>query len=98
MSKHNGKGCAGAQIHVFNRASFRPFVTGLHVIAALQEQKGFAFLPSSWEANQPHFDLLAGDPAIRRALIERVPVSEIAAAWATTPIDWKRERRAWLLY
>jgi uncharacterized protein YbbC (DUF1343 family) len=49
-SKHAGQTCCGVQVHVTDRAAFRPTVTGLHVIAACRAQAPgkFEFLKSSW--------------------------------------------------
>jgi uncharacterized protein YbbC (DUF1343 family) len=99
-SKHIGQLCCGVQLHVTERAAFRPIVTGLHVIAACREQAPdrFTFLSSSWEGRQPHFDLLTGGPAIRAGLVAGVPVEELTTGWAAIAAEFERERRPYLLY
>ncbi len=100
MSKHSGMRCAGIETHVTNRITFKPFATGLHILAALiaQHPTEFKFLPTSWEASPPHFDLLAGDSRIRPALLAGVPVREMLTWWAASEREWKAERKKYLLY
>ena len=99
-SKHAGKICCGAQVHVTDRAAFRPTVTGLHVIAACRTQAPakFEFLKSSWEGRPPHFDLLTGVVAVREGLAAGKPVDEIVAPWAAVEAQFEEKRRPYLLY
>jgi uncharacterized protein YbbC (DUF1343 family) len=100
MSKHTGVRCAGVETHVTNRITFKPFATGLHILTALiaQHPEQFKFLPTSWEASPPHFDLLVGDSRIRPALLAGTPVREMLTWWADSERDWRTERKAYLRY
>lgn len=99
-SKHMGVTCHGVQVHVTSRDMFRPVETGLHVVAAFLADgpDRCAFLPSSWEGHPPHFDLLTGDAAIREGLAAGVPVAELAAGWAESQREFRRECAPYLLY
>jgi len=99
-SKHLGARCAGVQTHAMDRALFKPFATGLHVVDALMRAhpKEFAFLSASWEGRNPHFDLLSGDARIREGLIARAPMAEIIALQAADEADWKKRKKRWHLY
>lgn len=99
-SKHAGELCRGVQVHVLDRRLFRPVATGLHLLVACRRQAAdrFAFLPSSWEGQPPHFDLLIGDPQIRPAILAGVPVAELIAAWDGVAAAWAERRQSHLLY
>ena len=99
-SKHAGQFCAGVQIHVTDRNALRPVTLGLQLVAACRAQAGagVAFLPSSWEGRLPHFDLLAGGPALRTGLAAGTPVCELTAAWPAVAARFREERAPHLLY
>jgi uncharacterized protein YbbC (DUF1343 family) len=110
-SKHTGQRCLGVQIHVTDREAMRPVTLGLHLVAACQAaarqaaasdpapaSTKVAFLPSSWEGPLPHFDLLAGGPALRIGLTAGTPVAELTAAWPSVAARFREERAPFLLY
>ncbi len=99
-SKHAGAMCQGVQIHVTDRDALRPVEAGLHVVAACQAQapERFAFLSTSWEGRPPHFDLLAGDAALREGLAAGAPVAELTAHWPAVVAAFERQRQPYLLY
>ncbi len=111
-SKHAGRPCAGVQLHVTDRDALRPVTLGLHLVAACQARASagavasadalasaeFAFLPSSWEGRLPHFDLLAGGPALRTGLAAGAPVAELTASWPAIAARFREERAPFLLY
>ncbi len=99
-SKHRGARCSGVQTHVTDRALFKPFGTGLHVVDAAMRlhPQDFAFLRASWEGRNPHFDLLSGDARMREGLIARTPIAEIIALNAADEADWKKRKKRWHLY
>ncbi len=68
------------------------------VLSQAGESGGFAFLPSSWEGHLPHFDLLAGGPALRTGLAAGSPVAELTAAWPAVAARFREERAPCLLY
>lgn len=51
FQKHAGQLCAGAQLHVVNRDSFRPFATGLEIIRTIR-----ALYANSFEWKQPPYE------------------------------------------
>lgn len=99
-SKHAGQMCQGVQIHVTDRAAFRPVEAGLHVVAACRAQapERFTFLSTSWEGRPPHFDLLAGNATIREGLAAGVPVAELTAGWPAIAAEFEERRQPHLLY
>jgi uncharacterized protein YbbC (DUF1343 family) len=99
-SKHRGSRCGGVQVHVTNRAAFRPVYTGLHLIAACRAQNPdrFEFLATSWEGNAPHLDLLCGTARVRQGLSAGMPVDEIVAEWETITSQFRQSCGPILLY
>jgi uncharacterized protein YbbC (DUF1343 family) len=100
FGKHMGAACQGVQVHVVDRVRLRPFELGLHMlVACLDLFRGeFEFLPTSWEGQPPHIDLLTGDPAIRLALLDGADVREIARRWSRDVRAFARQRTRSLLY
>ncbi|MBW7882040.1 MAG: DUF1343 domain-containing protein [Caldilineaceae bacterium] len=99
-SKHAGQRCQGVQVHVVDRNEFQAVASGLHVIAACREQcpEHFSFLPSSWEGQPPHFDLLAGTVDLRVGIAAGVPVNELVARWRADEARFRAHRAPYLLY
>jgi len=96
FSKHAGTACAGVQLHVSDRAAFRPVRTGLAVLKALHDQhpQDFAFLPGK----PPFFDHLAGVGDLRAAIQRGDTLDAIEARWAPALATFDAERRRHLLY
>jgi len=99
-SKHHGQECAGVQLHVTDRSSFRPFSAGLHVLAACRRvaPEQFAFLNTSWEGRPPHFDLLMGSARVRQMLEQGADVGEIESTWRGSESAFWAESRPCRLY
>ncbi len=99
-SKFAGEVCGGVQVHVMDRATFRPVTVGLHVLAALKAlyPADFAWLPQSWEGAHPHIDLLAGTDRVRLAVDAGVNVAELVEEWADTVADFEKVSRHYWLY
>ncbi|MEW5719270.1 MAG: DUF1343 domain-containing protein [Chloroflexota bacterium] len=99
-SKHAGVECYGVQVHVVNRAAFRPVTVGLHVIAACRAlaPNRFEFLATSWEGRPPHFDLLTGDARVRASLLANQSIETIMRAWTDDLARFEETRKKYLLY
>ncbi|WP_334179392.1 DUF1343 domain-containing protein [Pseudoxanthomonas sp.] len=96
FSKHAGQACAGVQLHVTDRATFRPVRTGIAVLKALHDQhpKDFAFLPG----DPPFFDRLSGVPWLRGAIARGDGIDAIEARWAPALEQFRAVRQRYLLY
>ncbi|HOU11503.1 MAG TPA: DUF1343 domain-containing protein [Anaerolineae bacterium] len=99
-SKFTGSVCGGVQVHVTDRATFRPVTAGLHVLAALRAlyPADFAWLPQSWEGAHPHMDLLAGTDQVRSAIDAGANLTELAASWSDAVADFEKASRQYWLY
>ncbi len=100
--KHAGKVCGGCFIHVTDRASFKPFLTGiaiLHAVIGLYPEH-FAWNPPPYEYEYEKlpFDILVGNDWLRGMLEEQRPLSEIEARWQPETRQFQTMRGDYLLY
>lgn len=100
--KWAGRLCGGVQIHVTDRARFKPFVTGLAIVAAARRlaPRRFAWRrpPYEFERRKLPIDILLGTDSIRRALERGRPLRDIERGWRSGLLGWKRRRAPALLY
>lgn len=99
FQKHAGRICGGVQLHVTNRASFRPVRTGLAVLAALRElTPHFAWRTETYEfvSNPIAIDLLVGSDRERLGLEAGTDWRELASAWEVEEREFFRRRREFL--
>lgn len=85
FQKHAGRLCGGAQIHVRDRAAFRPCLTAVAVLAAVRDTAPAALRwrepPYEYETVKRPFDILAGGPRLRERLEAGRAPADIAAEW-----------------
>lgn len=102
FQKHAGVDCGGLQMHVTDRASFRPVRTSLALLQVMRELSGGSF---RWRTEVYEFvsdpiaiDLLFGSARERLALEAGVPWREIAAEWEPEEREFAQRRAPHLLY
>ena len=102
FQKYQGKICHGAQMHVIDRAQFRPVTTGLAVLDLARKQGGehFAWRTETYEfvSDRPAIDLLFGSDRERLALTRGEGWREISQAWEEEVADFRMQRKGYLLY
>lgn len=85
FQKHAGRLCGGAQIHVLDRAAFRPCLTAVAVLAAVCDAAPAALRwrepPYEYETVKRPFDILAGGPRLRERIEAGHAPADIAAEW-----------------
>jgi uncharacterized protein YbbC (DUF1343 family) len=91
-SNHADVECQGVQIHVMDRASFRPVEMALNLIPVTRRMSGEA-----WKWN-PHFDRLAGNGSLRSALEAESNVTDIVRSWETSITAFSHRREKYLMY
>jgi uncharacterized protein YbbC (DUF1343 family) len=100
--KWKGRVCGGVQIHVTDRLRFKPYLTGLALIAHARRlyprQFSWRRPPYEFEKRKLPIDLLCGTDRIRRQLEARRPLRRIEAAWRPALAAFSRSRRSSLLY
>lgn len=99
FSKYTGERCGGVQIHVTDRAVYRPVETAFHMIAAAHRlwPDDFEWLAPTYDERR-HFDQLADTDEIREAIARGVPVEEIVEGWRDGLDSFLEQRSGHLLY
>lgn len=102
FEKHTGQPCGGVQLHVTDRAGFRPYLTGVAFLRAARDlwPERFAWRAHAYEFvdHIPAIDLLAGSPALRQGIEAGASLDELAATWAAAEAAFREQRDPWLLY
>lgn len=100
--KHARQACGGVQLHVTDRATFRPYLTSIALLRAIraQDPARFAWRTRAYEFVDriPAIDLLCGSPAIREGLDAGASLGDLAATWAEGEHAFRQARAAWLVY
>jgi len=99
--KHAKASCGGCQIHVTDRAAFRPVLTGVALLEAFRAAtRTFAWRepPYEYERVKAPFDILAGSSTLREQLEAGVPATEIARSWESSVEEFQRVRGKFLIY
>jgi uncharacterized protein YbbC (DUF1343 family) len=100
--KWKGRLCGGVNIHVTDRHRFKPYLTGLALIATARRlyPRHFAWRkpPYEFERKKLPIDLLCGTDRIRRQIEADRSLREIEAAWQPALHAFSRSRRKHLLY
>ena len=100
--KHAGKGCAGCQIHVLDRRTFRPVESAVALLesfrAADRDRFKWRDPPYEYEHERNPFDVLAGSPTLREQLESGVTSDEVVRSWESSVKEFEAIRRRFLLY
>jgi uncharacterized protein YbbC (DUF1343 family) len=102
FQKHATQACGGCQIHVTDRAAFRPVLTGAALIQLFRrfDPARFAWRPPpyEYEHDTPPIDILAGSDVLRRQIESDLPPAAIAESWRDDEEGFRRLREGYLLY
>ena len=102
FQKHAGRPCGGCQLHVTDRAAFRPVLTAVAVLQAIRRADPARFAwrepPYEYERTKQPIDILAGSAALRRQIDADVPATEMAAGWDADVAAFAAVRSRFLLY
>jgi len=94
--------CGGVQIHVLDRAVFRPYLTGLALLSAVRElyPKQFAWRqpPFEYEYKKMPIDILAGTAAIRKGIEQGTALSALTGSWQPGLDRFRGVRARYLRY
>ena len=102
FQKHAKTTCGGCQIHVTDRASFRPVLTGaalLHQFRRFDPAK-FAWRqpPYEYEHDKLPIDILAGSSSLREQVEGGLAPKDIARSWGDDEAAFRKARQPFLLY
>jgi uncharacterized protein YbbC (DUF1343 family) len=102
FQKHARQPCGGCQVHVLDRAAFRPVLTGVALIDLFRRFNPAKYAwrqpPYEYEHDKMPFDILAGSDELRRQIEAAAPVAEIAESWRDDERAFERLRAPCLLY
>ena len=102
FQKHAKQSCGGCQIHVTDRAAFKPVLTGVALIAMFHRANPSTFAwrqpPYEYEHDKMPIDILAGSDTLRQQIEVGVPAAEIASGWQEDEATFRRLRERYLLY
>jgi uncharacterized protein YbbC (DUF1343 family) len=102
FQKHAKKTCGGCQIHVIDRASFQPVLTGVALIEQIRAENPTAFSwrppPYEYEHDRQPIDILAGSPALREAIDAGARAEDLAREWARDALPFLALREKFLRY
>ncbi|MBS3809845.1 MAG: DUF1343 domain-containing protein [Desulfobacterales bacterium] len=100
--KWAGKPCHGLQIHVTDRHKYQPYQTSLKLLSVILDlfRNEFAWKkpPYEYEWEKLPFDLITGDPDIRRQLEAGADTDQLAENWQPQIERYLQEVRQFYLY
>jgi uncharacterized protein YbbC (DUF1343 family) len=100
--KHAKNPCGGVQIHVIDRAAFRPVFAGVLLTEAFRAASDGEFAwrqpPYEYEYDTLPFDILAGTSETREQIERGMPAEQIAETWQPAVAEFLKVRREYLLY
>lgn len=99
--KHAKRPCGGCQIHVIDRKSFRPVLTGVALTGAFRKADAtFAWRqpPYEYEHIKLPFDILAGSSELREQIEAGIDPVEIGRSWEAGVAAFDQLRRKFLMY
>ncbi len=91
--KFEGLNCRGVRVHVTDRASFRPFLTGLALVKVIHDRN-----PGNFQWLNTHFDRLCGTDALRLGIEQGASLNELVQAWTPGLEAFREKRKAYLMY
>jgi uncharacterized protein YbbC (DUF1343 family) len=102
FQKHAKTPCGGCQIHVTDRATFRPGAVAAALLLEFfrQDPARFAWRqpPYEYEHDKMPIDILAGSPSLRQHVEAQTPLDQILAEWAGEVSAFRSVRESFLLY
>ena len=103
FQKCAGKICGGVQLHVTDRNSFKPLLTGIAVIRTIAQlfPKIFQWRTEPYEfvSDRLAIDLLYGHPEFRETLLpQNRTLTEIEESWQTDLANFQGIRKNYLYY
>lgn len=102
FQKHAGKACGGVQIHVTDRDTFEPALTGIAVVKTAFDLYGDDFKwkepPYEYEYDRNPFDLISGTSKVREAIEQGTALESLKASWEAPLAEFASLRQGFLLY
>ncbi|HEY2083104.1 MAG TPA: DUF1343 domain-containing protein, partial [Verrucomicrobiae bacterium] len=93
FSKFSGKLCGGCELHITDRAAYRPIATTLTILSVIKTEYG-----DKLEFHAEYFDKVLGNSAVREALERGESADKIVATFQPGLDAFARLREPYLLY
>jgi uncharacterized protein YbbC (DUF1343 family) len=101
-NKWMGALCHGFQIHVVDPHLMTPYFTTLSILQAVfdchPEEFQWKSPPYEYEYDRLPFDLITGNPAIRKAIEAHEPLQDVAEQWQEDLAAFDEVRKGYFLY
>lgn len=102
FQKHAGVSCGGVQIHVLDRDSFEPWLTGIAMAKFAHDMYPDEFRwkepPYEYVYDKNPFDVISGTAKIREAFEKGIELNVIAEETKEPVAEFKKLREGFLLY
>ena len=102
FQKHAEVTCGGVQIHVRDRRTFRPVITGVAIVKAIYELYPGDFRwkdpPYEYVFDKNPFDVVAGTASLRAQIEQQASLEQIQESWQVPLNDFQRYRESYLIY
>jgi uncharacterized protein YbbC (DUF1343 family) len=102
FQKWAGVMCGGAQLHVFDRDAFEPYLAGIAVIATARALYPDSFAwrepPYEYEYEKLPIEILCGGTSIPQLIGGGASPDEIRRSWAADVRSFRQSRAPYLLY
>ena len=102
FQKFAGRMCGGVQIHVTDRLTFRPVITGVAIISAIRRLYPGEFAwkqpPYEYVSDKLPFDVINGTARLREQIEGAESVAQIEESWTESIAEFRDRRAGYLLY
>jgi len=102
FQKHAGILCGGAQIHVLDQKTFRPYRTAVYILRTVRDLYGaklqWRLPPYEYETEKLPIDILAGTSRLRIMIDNLEPIAAFEAWFQADEALFAEQRRPYLLY
>lgn len=102
FQKQMDKNCGGVQLHVTDRASFEPVISGIAVVKMIHDlypdQFKWKLPPYEYEYDKNPFDVISGTASLREAFERGASLQSIEDSWRGPLAEFMELRARYLVY
>ena len=102
FQKFAGETCGGVFLHIYDRKSFEPVITGLAIIKTIYDLHPndfkWKYPPYEYVFDRNPFDVIAGTTKIREFFEQGTAISKIKSSWQNDTAQFYKLREPYLLY
>ncbi|HEX9960545.1 MAG TPA: DUF1343 domain-containing protein [Pyrinomonadaceae bacterium] len=102
FQKHKETGCGGVFVHVSDRETFKPVITGAAMVKTCLDLYGSEFNwknpPYEYVFDRNPFDVIAGTTRLRESFEQGIELGEIEKSWKADEDSFRKLREKYFLY